>query len=77
MTRLCVTLILIAFAGPALAGNCPNLWKQVDQKLKSATLSEADKAYVQDHRKRGEELHGSGHHAESDAALNAALAKLG
>ena len=77
MKRLCLTVVLIAFASPAFAGNCPNLWKQVDQKLKSATLSEADKADVMDHRKRGEELHGSGHHAESEAALNAALAKLG
>ena len=77
MKRLCLTVILVTFAGPAFAGSCPTLWKQVDAKLKSATLSEADKAYVEDHRKRGEELHGSGHHAESDAALKAALAKLG
>ena len=77
MTRSFLTLFLVAFAGPALAGSCPSLWEQVDQKLQSATLSEADKAYVEDHRKRGEELHGSGHHAESEAALNAALAKLG
>ena len=77
MKRLCITAMLVTFAGPAFAGNCPSLWKQVDAKLKSATLSEADRAYVEDHRKRGEELHGTGHHGESEAALNAALAKLG
>ena len=77
MKRLCLTAFLVAFAGPALAGNCPNLWKQIDQKLESATLSEADRADVLEHRNRGEQLHGSGHHAESEAALNAALAKLG
>lgn len=77
MKRLCLIAFLLPLSGPAFAGSCPDLWKQVDAKLKSSTLSEADRADVLDHRKRGESLHTSGHHTESEAALKAALAKLG
>lgn len=77
MRRFYVFALVLAFASPALANDCPNLWKQIDEKLATAQLSDADRADVLEHRQRGEELHNSGHHPESQAALNAALAKLG
>ena len=77
MTRVSVFALVLAFASPALANKCPTLWKDIDKKLQAAQLSDADRADVLEHRKRGEELHSSGHHPESEAALNAALAKLG
>ena len=76
MKRLLAAAVLIAFAGPSFAGQCPTLWKQVDEKLPSAQLSEADKAKVTELRQKGEELHAAGDHAGSEAALNEALALL-
>lgn len=77
MTRISVFALALAFASPALADTCPDLGHQIDDKLRAAQLSEADRAEVLDHRKRGQELHDRAHHAEAEAALNAALAKLG
>ena len=76
MRRLLIAASVLTFSAPAMAGQCPALWQQIDQKVQSAQLTEAQKAEVAEHRKRGEELHGTGHHAESEAALNAALAIL-
>ena len=76
MKRLFAIVIALAFAGPALAGQCPTLWKQVDEKLQTAQLSEADKAKVTELRQQGEALHSSGDHGGSEAALNEALALL-
>ena len=76
MKRFLATALLLAFAAPAFANQCPTLWKQVDEKLQTAQLSEADKAKVTDLRQKGEELHSAGDHAGSEAALNEALALL-
>jgi hypothetical protein len=57
-------------------GQGPTLWKQVDEKLQTAQLSDADKAKVMELRQQGEALHSSGDHAGSEAALNEALALL-
>ena len=76
MGRGFVFILLSGFAGPAFADDCPNLWHRIDHRLESAQLSEADRTDVLEHRTRGEFQHHSGHHAESMAALNAALAKL-
>ena len=75
--RFIVLALALTIATPALADQCPKLWHEIDHKLESANLTEAGKADVLDHRKRGEELHNRAHHSESEAALNAALAKLG
>ena len=77
MSRLPMVFVCLALSSPALANTCPSLWHEIDHKLKSAQLSEADRADALEHRKRGEELHNRAHHSESEAALKAALAKLG
>lgn len=76
MKRLFAVALLLVFASPAAASQCPMLWAQIDEKLQTAQLSEADRAKVTDLRQRGEELHGAGDHAASEAALNEALALL-
>jgi len=76
MKKVLAAALLLAFVSPALAGQCPTLWKQVDEKLPSADLSDADRAKVTELRQQGEELHEAGDHAASEAALNEALALL-
>jgi hypothetical protein len=74
------TLLSIAFvmalACPSLANQCPSLVKQIDEKLQSAQLSDADKSKVMELRNKGEEQHTAGDHAASEATLNEALAML-
>ncbi|HEX9906222.1 MAG TPA: hypothetical protein VGA77_14800 [Propylenella sp.] len=76
MRKVLAAALLLAFVSPAFAFQCPTLWKQVDEKLPSAQLSDADRAKVTELRRQGEELHKAGDHAASIAALNEALALL-
>jgi hypothetical protein len=76
MRKLLAAAVIVAFAGPALAGQCPGLWAQIDQKLPTAQLSEADKAKVMELRATGEAQHAAGDHAASEATLQEALAML-
>jgi hypothetical protein len=76
MQKIVVAALLLVLAGPAWANKCPTLWKEVDAKLQTTQLSEADRAKVTELRQRGEQLHASGDHAGSEAALNEALALL-
>ena len=69
-------IALVAFASPALASQCPALWQQINDKMVGVHLSEADQAKMAELRKQGDELHHAGKHAESEAALNEALALL-
>jgi hypothetical protein len=50
---------------------------KVDEALKTAQLSDADKAKVMELRAAGEEYHNAGKHPESEAALAEALKLLG
>lgn len=70
-------LALAFLATPAFAKECPKLWAQVDEAMKTATLADADKAKVEELRKKGEEQHKTGDHAGSEASLNEALEMLG
>ena len=74
--RTILAALLIAFAGPAFAGQCPALWAQIDAKMASADLSAGDKAKVAELRRRGEAEHRAGSHAASEATLKEALALL-
>lgn len=65
---------VLLFISPALASQCPALWQQINVKMQGAPLSEADLAKLTELRQQGEALHHSGKHAESEAALNQALA---
>ena len=76
MRTILAAALLAALATPSFAGQCPALWKQVDEKLAAASLSDADKEKVTELRTRGEEEHNAGDHAASEATLNEALALL-
>ena len=73
-----VTAVLAAMlAGPAFAGSCPLLWKQVDQKLATMQVAPDVLKKVKALRAKGEADHKAGKHAASEAALREALALLG
>jgi hypothetical protein len=76
MKKLLAAAVFVALAGPAVANQCPTLWAQIDQKLPSAQLSEADRAKVMELRAQGEAQHAAGDHAASEATLKEALAIL-
>lgn len=75
-------LIIAGIAGIALsvsvqAGQCPADMAKIDAAIQTAQLSETDKAKVMELRAKGEELHGSGDHAESVKTLGEAKQMLG
>ena len=76
MKKLLAAALVLAFASPAFAHQCPALMRQIDEKLATAQLSDADKAKVQELRQKGEEQHAAGDHDASEASLNEALALL-
>jgi len=76
MRTLLASAFVLALACPSLASQCPTLVKQIDEKLQTAQLSEADKAKVMELRNAGEAQHAAGDHAASEASLNEALAML-
>ena len=73
MKAILATALLLALAVPAAANQCPQLMTQIDAKLQTAQLSDADKAKVTELRQEGEAAHKAGDHAKSEAALNEAL----
>ena len=75
--KLLAAAIVVAFASPAFAFQCPALMAKVDEALQTAQLSDADKAKVTELRQRGEEQHAAGQHPESEASLQEALKILG
>ncbi len=74
---LMAATITAVLTGSAFAGSCPTLMKKVDGALSTTTISAEDKSKVMELRKKGEQQHASGMHAESIAALKKALALLG
>ena len=76
MRTILASAFVFALAGPVLANMCPTLVKQIDEKLQTAQLSEADKAKVMELRNQGEAQHAAGDHAASEASLNEALGML-
>ena len=77
MKRFVITsAAIIALGTSAFAGSCPGLMTKIDEALKTAELTEADKTKVMDLRKKGEEQHNAGQHSESVATLNEALKTL-
>ena len=68
---------LVAVSGAAFAHNCPNEMKAIDEKAKSAKLKDADAKKVADLRKKGEEEHKAGKHADSMKSLGEAKKILG
>lgn len=74
---LIVGATVLAFSTTAFAGSCPTLVHKVDEALKTAQLSDADKATVMSLRDQGDQQHAAGQHAESVATLTEALKALG
>lgn len=72
---LIVAAVLVAFAGPAIAGHCPVDVKKLEAampNLKGAQLALAKEAAA-----KGAELHAAGKHGESLKVLHAAFKELG
>jgi hypothetical protein len=75
--KLIVLLAMLAFAGTALAHNCPNEMKAIDAALPKAKLDAKQTAEVKKLRADGEQLHKAGKHNDSMAALGKAKGILG
>lgn len=69
--------ILAALAGPALANDCPNQLKMVEDMLSKSTLDDAAKKKIQDHIDQAKAEHEAGKHDESLATLKDASKLLG
>jgi hypothetical protein len=63
MKKLLLVSILVFFSGPAYAGSCPMMSKNVDSKIEEA----------QKIRDAGVKAHEAGDHAASEELLNKAL----
>jgi hypothetical protein len=73
-----IVVAMIGWSGVALASSCPSHMRKIDEALaKNPSLSAAQMAEVKTLRAQGEELHKSGKHAESEAALGKAETILG
>jgi hypothetical protein len=59
----------VLVAASAYATNCPNEMKAIDDALKTAKLDDATKKKVADARKKGEDEHKAGKHADSMKSL--------
>jgi hypothetical protein len=70
------TVLAFLAASPAFATGCPREMAKIDDALKTATLSDSDKKKVQDLRKKGEDEHKAGKHADSMKTLSEAKAIL-
>ena len=72
-----IALAISLVATPALAFHCPADMAKIDAAMKTASLSDADKAKVMELRATGEALHKEGKHQESVDTLGQALKILG
>lgn len=82
MTKTILSFAFLALiaTGPAFAEDpvpCEDLAKQVSDALKTAQLSDADKAKVKEHRKAGLDLCKVEKDADADAEFTAALKLMG
>ena len=78
MKKLLVTVALvIAFASPVSAKQCPKDMAAIDAAMASANLTKKDMTKVKDLRAKGEKLHKGGSHAQSVKALGEAKILLG
>lgn len=69
--------VLAALAVPALASDCPNQIKMVEDMLSKSTLDDAAKKKVQDHIDQAKAQHEAGKHDESLATLKDATQLVG
>lgn len=76
MKLIAALMFTALFSAAAMAGQCPSLVGQIDQKLASAQIGEERKMEVQALRDQGQALHDQGKHAESVKVLREALGML-
>ena len=78
MKAKALLVALALAAAPALASNCPNEMKAIDEAIpKAKQKSAADMNEVKRLRMEGEKMHAAGNHKESMAALAKAKGILG
>ena len=78
MRKFLTVLPVLAFAGAALAHNCPAEMKAIDAKLATKpTITKETSDKVAKLRSEGETMHKAGKHAESMKALGEAKKLLG
>jgi hypothetical protein len=70
-----VALVLLTFATPALAFQCPKLVKQINDT--TGNRFDATAAQAKAEAAAAQKLHAEGKHADSVKAAQATLAKLG
>ena len=63
MKKIIITLCLMLFTSSAIAGSCPMMAKNIDDKIKKA----------QELRDQGMDAHKAGDHAKSEELLGKAL----
>jgi hypothetical protein len=77
MKKIILAALVASFAAsPAFASSCPREMAKIDDALKTARLSAADKQKVADLRAKGEAEHKAGKHADSMKTLGEAKAIL-
>jgi hypothetical protein len=75
---LALGVSLLFAAGTAFAAHCPTHAKAIDEALaKNPKLSEAQMKEVKDLKKKGEEAHKAGKHAEAMEHMHKAMDTLG
>ena len=77
MKRILLAAVVVAFASPALAHNCPNEIKAIDAALTTASIDATKKAQVQKLRADADAAHKAGDHAASMKASADAKMLLG
>jgi len=77
LRALTLAVALLVAPAAAFANSCPTQMAAIDAALANAKLSDADMTKVKELRKQGEDLHASGDHAGSEAALGEAKKMLG
>lgn len=76
MRHLIVLLVAVFFAGSALAGQCPSLVGEIDDRLRTDQLDSETVAKVKKLRDHGQSLHSQGKHDESVRVLKQALDEI-
>jgi hypothetical protein len=78
LTKTAMLVATLFAAGTALASNCPNEMKKIDEALaKNPKLTAAQMDEVKKYRAEGEALHKAGKHQESMDTLGKAEKILG
>ncbi|TGN40303.1 hypothetical protein E5Q11_08465 [Marinobacter confluentis] len=76
MRYLMALLMMVFLSSTALAGQCPSLVAEIDEKLSTVKLDSEATASIKALRDKGESLHSQGKHSESEKVLKQAMDEL-